>query len=53
MTRIVIMLIRYAIFLGMIGSLVDVTIMLRDQAAKAHHTGLVNLKTLNESLVGK
>lgn len=49
----IVALIKFALFFGVAGGLVDLTIQMRNEAAHAHKTGVVNLKTLNESLVGK
>lgn len=49
----IVALIKFALFIGVAGGLVDLTIHMRNEAVQAHKTGIVNLKTLNESLVGK
>ena len=45
--------IQWALFLGVSGGLVDATIAMRKEAAKAHEIGLVNLGHLNRSLLGQ
>ena len=45
-------LISWALLLGVLGGLVDVTIALRKEAAWAHSIGLVSLGQLNRALLG-
>lgn len=44
-------LISWALFLGVCGGLVDMTLALRREAAQAHQVGLVSLGDLNRSLL--
>ncbi len=52
MANLITSLIRWAFFLGACGGLVDITIAMRDQAARAHQMGLVSLSRLNHALQG-
>lgn len=52
MSNLITSLISWALFLGVMGQLVDVTIALRNDAAHAHQVGLVSLGQLNRALVG-
>ena len=52
MSNLISSLISWALFLGVCGGLVDVTIALRHDAAHAHQIGLVSLGRLNRSLLG-
>ncbi len=52
-TRIVLGLVKLALMIGFAGGLIDLTRTMRDEAAKAHRQGLVSLKQLNSSLVGR
>jgi hypothetical protein len=52
-TRFIIWLLEFAILVGLTGGLVDLTREMRKEAYKAHKTGLISLKRLNEDLVGK
>ncbi len=52
MANLVTSLIRWALFFGVCGGLVDITIALRDKAARAHQMGLVSLSQLNHALQG-
>jgi hypothetical protein len=49
----IIWLVEFTILVGLLGGLVDLTRTMGKEAIKAHKTGLVSLKRLNESLVGK
>ncbi|MEK6578882.1 MAG: hypothetical protein AABZ55_06620 [Bdellovibrionota bacterium] len=51
--RPLIWLIEFTILVGLVGGLVDLTRTMGKEAIKAHKTGIVSLKRLNESLVGK
>ena len=53
MMRTVLWLIELTIIVGLAGGLVDMTRSMGKEAVKAHKTGIVSLKKLNESLVGK
>ncbi|MBK9324299.1 MAG: hypothetical protein IPM97_15350 [Bdellovibrionaceae bacterium] len=53
MFRSLIWLIEFTILVGLAGGLVDLTRTMGKEAIKAHKTGIVSLKQLNESLVGK
>ena len=53
MFRSLIWLLEFTIILGLSGGLVDLTRSMGNEAIKAHRTGIVSLKQLNESLVGK
>ena len=44
-------LIRWALFLGVGGGLVDATIAMRNKAADAHRVGLISLGKLNRALL--
>ena len=44
-------LIRWALFLGVCGGLVDATIAMRSRAADAHRVGMVSLGKLNRALM--
>ena len=46
-------LIEFTIIVGLAGGLVDLTRSMRSEAIKAHKTGIVSLRKLNEGLVGK
>ena len=52
MGKLIVSIIQWALFLGMCGGLVDVTIALRQEAAKAHQMGLISLSKLNHALLG-
>ena len=43
-------LIRWALFLGVCGGMVDATIAMRNRAAGAHRVGLISLGKLNRAL---
>ena len=51
--RIVLGLVKLALVVGLTGGLIDLTQAMRDEAVKAHRQGIVSLKTLNLSLVGR
>ena len=53
MFRPLIWLIEFTILVGLAGGLVDMTRSMGKEAIKAHRTGIVSLKQLNQSLVGK
>jgi hypothetical protein len=53
MSNLITSLISWALLLGVLGGLVDTTIALRNEAARAHSVGLVSLGTLNRSLLGE
>ena len=53
MFRSLIWLIEFPIIVGLAGGLVDLTRSMGKEAIKAHKTGIISLKKLNESLVGK
>jgi len=53
MAKLIFALIQWALFIGVCGGLVDVTIAMRREAAKAHSIGIVSLRELNHALVGK
>ena len=53
MFRSLIWLIEFTIIVGLAGGLVDLTRSMGKEAIKAHKTGIISLKKLNESLVGK
>jgi hypothetical protein len=53
MLRIVMWLLEFTILIGIAGGLVDLTRDMRREAYKAHKTGLISLKQLNQGLVGK
>ena len=53
MARLIATVIQWALFLGVSGGLVDATIAMRKEAAKAHEIGLVSLGLLNRSLLGQ
>lgn len=46
-------LLEWALFFGVTGGLVDVTLAMRNQAAQAHQMGLTSLSELNRHLVGR
>lgn len=50
-TNIILGIIKLALAVGLAGGLTDMTLAMRSEAAKAHKTGLISLKKLNESLV--
>ncbi len=52
-TRIVLGLVKLALVIGATGGLVDMTQTMRVEAVKAHKQGVVSLKQLNSSLVGR
>ena len=52
MANLITSLIRWALFLGVCGGLVDATIAMRQEAAKAHQVGLISLGSLNRHLLG-
>lgn len=52
MTRIVLGLVKLAFVIGVAGGVTDLTLTLRNEAAKAHKQGLVSLKQLNKILIG-
>ena len=47
----IVAIIKFALFIGVAGGLVDLTIQMRNEAVQAHKAGTVNLRTLNHSLV--
>jgi len=51
MFKLITALIQWALFLGVTGGLVDVTIAMRREAAHAHQVGLISLSRLNHALV--
>ena len=51
--KLVFWLLEFTILIGIAGGLVDLTRDMRKEAYKAHKTGLVSLKQLNQGLVGK
>lgn len=51
--RIIFRLLEFTILVGLAGGLVDLARDMRREAYKAHKTGLISLKQLNQSLVGK
>ncbi len=51
--RSLIWLIEFTIMVGLAGGLVDMTRMMGHEAIKAHKTGIVSLRELNQKLVGK
>jgi len=53
MARLIATVIQWALFLGVSGGLVDATIAMRKEAAKAHQIGLISLGHLNRSLLGQ
>ena len=53
MFRSLIWLIEFTILVGLAGGLVDMTQSMGKEAIKAHKIGIVSLKQLNQSLVGK
>ena len=53
MDSFVLKLLKYALYLGMVGGLVDATRNMRRDAAHAGRNGLISLRALNEGLVGK
>jgi len=53
MFRSLIWLIQFTVLVGLAGGLVDLTRNMGKEAIKAHRTGIVSLKQLNQSLVGK
>lgn len=50
--RIALGLVKLALVVGAIGGLTDLTLTMRDKAAKAHKQGLVSLRQLNKVLIG-
>lgn len=52
MTRIVLGIVQLALVIGLAGGLTDLTIAMKDEAAKAHKQGIVSLKQLNKALIG-
>jgi hypothetical protein len=52
-TRIVLGIVKLALVIGLAGGLIDLTQTMRDEAVKAHKQGIVSLKQLNSSLVGR
>lgn len=51
--RIVLGLVKLALVIGLTGGLIDLTQAMRNEAVKAHRQGIVSLKQLNSSLIGK
>lgn len=51
-SRIILGLVNLALVIGVAGGLTDLTLTMRNEAAKAHKQGLVSLKQLNNALVG-
>lgn len=45
-------LLKFAFYLALTGGLVDATLAMRKNAAKAHAQGLISLRVLNHSLQG-
>lgn len=52
-TNIILGIIKLALAVGLAGGLTDMTLAMRNEAVKAHKTGLVSLKQLNNFFVGK
>jgi hypothetical protein len=50
-TNIILGIIKLALAIGLAGGLTDMTLAMRGEAVKAHKTGLVHLKELNQLLV--
>lgn len=50
--RIISSLIQYALCIGLMGGLVDLTLSMAKRAADAHRHGLVSLTGLNQQLFG-
>ena len=51
--RIVLGLVKLALVVGLAGGLIDLTQTMRDEAVKAHRQGIVSLRQLNSSLLGR
>lgn len=51
--RIVLGLVKLALVVGLTGGLIDLTQAMRDEAVKAHKQGIISLRWLNSSLVGR
>jgi hypothetical protein len=52
-TRIVLGVVKLALAVGLAGGLMDITLAMRSEAAKAHRQGLVSLKQLNKFLLDR
>lgn len=52
-TRIILGVVKLALAIGFAGGLIDLTETMRDEAARAHKQGIIRLKMINSSLVGK
>lgn len=50
-TNIILGIIKLALAVGLAGGLTDMTLAMRSEAVRAHKTGLVSLKKLNQALV--
>jgi hypothetical protein len=52
MVQIILGIMKLAIVIGLAGGLTDLTLAMRNEAAKAHRQGLVSFKELNNALIG-
>ena len=53
MGRLIATVIQWALFLGVSGGLVDATIAMRREAARAQQVGLISLGKLNRGLINQ
>ncbi len=51
-TRIILGIAKFALVVGVAGGLTDLTLAMKDEAAKVHKQGLVSLRQLNKVLIG-
>lgn len=51
MTNLISKLLKYALYLGLMGQLLDATISMRKTATLARKRGLVSLRSLNDQLI--
>lgn len=51
-TNLILVLIKFAVAVGIAGGLTDLTLSMRADAEKAHRAGIIRLNQLNRSLVG-
>ncbi len=51
--NIILGIIKLALAVGLVGGLTDMTLAMRSEAVKAHKTGLISLKELNQKLQNK
>ena len=51
-TNLILALIKFALAVGIVGGLTDLTLSMRSDAEKAHRAGIISFRQMNRSLVG-